>query len=59
VLSDQPLHVVEVNDEGLRDDAFDTLPNELKGIQIGRIRGEIDQFYATFSCTLYRILRVV
>jgi len=49
MLSDQPLQVGEVNDECLRDDAFDTLPNELKGVQIGQVRGEIDQLDATHS----------
>jgi len=42
MLSDQPLQVDEVRDECSGDDALDTLPDELKGIQIGRIRRQID-----------------
>jgi hypothetical protein len=51
--------VGEVDDEGLRDDAFDTLPDELEWIQIGRIRWQIDQLDATFSRTLLRFLRMM
>jgi len=59
MLSDQPLQVDEVRDECSGDDALDTLPDELKGIQIGRIWRQIDQLDATFRRTLFRLLRTV
>ena len=59
MLADQTHQIAEIRDKGLRDDTFDTLPDKLDRIQIGRIWWQIDQLNATFSCTRFGQLRMM